>query len=486
MSTAQVRTEQMQTEQERTERSSVELVRGLDAQGNRRCGRRAPGRGTAARHRVRRRGLWATAVALVASVVLSPAVGGSGSVAGAVTSPVYSPADGVVFNNPKGTRAEQRAIITQIDKAIDATPAGGTIVMAQYLFDIDSTADKLVSAFARGVHVQVLIDDGNVTAQSERVALALGEDRTKQSFVTTCKHSCMADTASVMHAKFYLFSRAGAATDVSMVSSANPYTGNTVNSWNNIHTMVGNSVLYGSLLQYFHDMIADRTDLNYYRTTTSGKYKLYLFPRAVQPGVDTVVLSGVLDHVACSGAAPGYGRQGHTVVRVAMWGWTAARIDLARKLWALHDRGCRVEVILNGARTNARVIAALLKKSSAYGVMKVYDAWVDKNHNDYAEVYMHHKLLAVDGKWFGHPTTKIVYTGSQNFTGPATRANNDILFRVHDDATYDAYAHNLDFIRDGYTKKITVAPAPTPATSDRRINALAASDDGLRSATPTR
>jgi len=52
----------------------------------------------------------------------------------AITTPTYTPTNSIVFNNPKGKNAQKRAIITQIDKAIDATPPGGTIRMAQYLF----------------------------------------------------------------------------------------------------------------------------------------------------------------------------------------------------------------------------------------------------------------------------------------------------------------------------------------------------------------
>jgi lipopolysaccharide biosynthesis regulator YciM len=67
----------------------------------------------------------------------------------ASTAPEYSPVTSTVFNNPRGTKAQQLAIITQIDRSIDAAPAKSTIRMAQYLFDIDSTADKLIAAYKR-------------------------------------------------------------------------------------------------------------------------------------------------------------------------------------------------------------------------------------------------------------------------------------------------------------------------------------------------
>lgn len=149
-----------------------------------------------------------------------------------------------MFNKPKGTKAAQLAIITQINAGIDAALPGSTIRMAQYLFDLDSTANKLVAAFRRGVDVQVLVDDGTKTPQISLLRAALGSDKLRPSYVATCRHSCMSDGASVMHAKFYLFSQAGSAKLVSMVSSANPYTGNTFKSWNDIHTIVGDRKIY--------------------------------------------------------------------------------------------------------------------------------------------------------------------------------------------------------------------------------------------------
>ncbi len=395
--------------------------------------------------------------------------------ANAVTAPGYTPRNSTTFNNPKGSRAAELAIVTQINRSIDASPRGSTIRMAQYLFNIDSSTDKLIAAYKRGVNVQLLIDDAESTTETRRVIRALGTNKAKSSFVATCRRSCMASTTSVMHAKFYLFSAVGSARLVTMVSSANLYTGNTFSSWNNNHTIVGDAKLYNSLTQYFFDMIKDKDNYNYYRTTTSGKYKLYLFPRAPKPGVNTIAILDVLNHVRCNGVARGYGRNGRTVIRVAMWGWSGARLDIARKLWELHNRGCRVEVLYNSGRTGGSVVRALLKRSPRYGVIPLYNCWVDRNNNGLGELYMHHKLLTVNGIWFAK-NAKVVYTGSQNFTGPGTTANNDILFRIIDNATHNAYMKNLNYIRDRHTRRVWQAPSANIATSS-------AMSDGTRNAT---
>ena len=195
-------------------------------------------------------------------------------------------------------------------------------------------------------------------------------------------------------------------------------------------------------------MIRDKNDANYFRTTASGQYKLYFFPRAPKQGVTTVVQLDVLDHVSCSGTAAGYGSKGQTVIKVAMWGWSRARLDVAEKLWMLHNKGCKVEVFLNSGKTNWRVRSALLSRSAKYCVMPVHDSWIDGNYNGYASLYMHHKALMINGVWYGDTKTKVTYTGSQNFTGSGQLANDDIILRVKDDATYDAYHKHLSDVRN--------------------------------------
>ena len=367
---------------------------------------------------------------------------------------VYTPRNKLVFNNPKGSKAQELRIITEINRSIDAAPRGSTIRMAQYLFDINSVADKLIRAHRRGVNVHVLIDDGANNKQTRKVKRALGTNKRARSFVATCRRGCMSDIASVMHAKFYLFSKAGYAKHVSIISSANPYTGNTFKSWNNSHTIVNNFTIYASLSYYFQDMLKDKTNRNYFRTTTSGPYKLYLYPGTPKRGQQIVMPLDVFSHIGCRTAGKGSGYKGRTVIRVGMWGWTYGRLDAAKMLWSLHNRGCKVDVILNKGRTNRRVIEALTRTSKRYGKMPVYDAWVDKNNNDFGEYYMHHKTVIVSGNWFGRKSAHVTYTGSANFSAPATLTNNDIVLRVLGRGTYNAYSREFSFIRKRYTKRV--------------------------------
>lgn len=391
---------------------------------------------------------------------------------------------GVVFNNPKGSRAEQRRIVTHVEQVVDHAPKGSTIRMAQYLFDLDSSTDKLIAAHKRGVNVHLIIDDYPLSPQTLRVRKALGTNKSARSYVARCTNSCMSSKPSVMHAKFFLFSQSGSSRYVSMISAANLYTGNTYTSWNNLHTVVGDTKLYASLSRYFDDMLPDRDQPNYYRTTTSGAHKAYFYPRTAVSGTADVPLLDVLNHVRCTGVAPGYGSNGKTVIRIAQWGWSAARLDVARRLWTLHDQGCVVQVLQNNFKTGPKVMQTLLKPSRKHGVMKVYDAGIDSDRNGKRDLYMHHKVLTINGVWFGHRDSRLVYTGSANLTGPGLLANNEIMLRVIGTPTYNAYAENLTYIRDRWTKRVTKAPVLS-AAREAQLEAQVQSGLGLESDTTT-
>ncbi len=373
----------------------------------------------------------------------------------------WAPRNRTVFNNPKGARKYEHAIIAQLATAIDATPVSGEIWMAQFLFDIPALTTKLIAAHRRGVYVRILVDSGERGPEIRRLRKALGTNKKARSFVARCRQGCMSSQPSNQHAKFFLFSVAGRGRRVSMISSANPYGENVYNSWNNHHTIVGDAKIYSSLRKYFVDMLADRNNANYFRVTGSGKYTIYMYPRKARRSKDIVVLNA-LNKVSCKKTKKGYGtRDRRTMIRVANWGWTGARIDVAKRLWTLHNHGCRVQVMINRGRIAKPVLRVLLTPSRKYGRMPVYDAWHDKNRNDIASLYVHHKMTTINGRLKSGKNVKITWTGSQNFTAGGTLRNNEIVLRIVDPAVVHAYNVNFAYIRRNYTRRLRSVPANT-------------------------
>jgi phosphatidylserine/phosphatidylglycerophosphate/cardiolipin synthase-like enzyme len=162
--------------------------------------------------------------------------------------------------------------------------------------------------------------------------------------------------------------------------------------------------------------------------------------------------------VRCKGVKKGFGSDGRTVIRVAQWGWTAPRADIARRLSQLQGQGCKVEVLINKARTSKKVFAPLLR-NTRYGKVKIYDGWYDANNNGVASQYIHHKVLAISGRVLGSSGTKVVYTGSQNYTEEGNRVNDEMVLRIWDRSTYNTYVRHLNYVRAHGTKgRITQVP----------------------------
>jgi phosphatidylserine/phosphatidylglycerophosphate/cardiolipin synthase-like enzyme len=263
--------------------------------------------------------------------------------------------------------------------------------------------------------------------------------------------------------KYYLFSQVGAAKNVSIISSANPHRVNIYNSFNNSHTIVeGNKpIIYNRLMKYFSDMTLNRQNHAYGngKNTTNGPFTVYIYPQRTSKNVQYL---DVLNTVKCSTTL---GSNRRTVIRMNMWGFTNPRMDVAKKLWSLHNKGCKVDVTLNRGRASRTIMRQLLVKSSRYGQMVVEDAWKDKNRNDYGEQYTHHKAMIINGYVQGR-NQRVSWTGSQNLTSNGSLYNDDMILRVAGTGYYRAYSSNFSYIQKK-SKRLRKTPPPIVLKSKR-------------------
>jgi phosphatidylserine/phosphatidylglycerophosphate/cardiolipin synthase-like enzyme len=392
--------------------------------------------------------------ALLAATAMLSAPAPAPSVAPVVSDHVTAqatPTAGATFNNPGGTLAQQYAIADRLTSAIDAAPRGAVIRMAFYSLTIQSFAERLLAAHRRGVQVRILMDDHSINTQWDQLVAELGTDPAGGSFALLCHRSCMTDyQPSYLHAKLYMFSTSGTASRVVTVSSANPSNGQAQIGWNDAYTMVGDTTMYEAYKQYFQDLTngalqAEQpiTQPAYYWTTKSPGHKVYLFPRAgTTRDSDTVYTA--LSKIGCSGASRGYGTSdGHTIINVAMFQWTRYRVNLAEKLWALDNAGCRVRIVLSGQATNPEVIAALTRPGGANGGPEIRNGSRDYDGDGDQDRYVHSKYFTINGYYAGDRSSRVVFMGSHNFARNSLRYNNDILQRITKTSVFDAYQKNF-------------------------------------------
>ena len=382
----------------------------------------------------------------------------------------YKVSNGPLFNDPYGSKSKRMAILNQINGAVDKAPKGAVIRIATFSIKDKSSADKLIAAHKRGVKVQIITSDhmfdqedekkeAQDTEQLQRLMKALGTTVTadnSRSFVKICRRGCSSEHEySTVHSKLYMFSTTGASKRVVMVGSANLSLGHAY-AWNNLYRTVGNEAYYNLLVDHFYKMAKEPKNADLYQNVAvSSTMRLYTFPRNAKD-IDEDVNYTMLEKVRCTGAASGYGVSGKTALDFAMFKWTDTRSQVAEKLRALADSGCRVRVITDKANMSKGILKILTeaKKGKASPII-VKDANTVKKGQ---ERYLHHKFITINGYYVDpaykdsdNRRSKIVFTGSPNLTSTGLRHNNEILLRLRSTTDHTAYTKNFTTIWDKYS-----------------------------------
>lgn len=365
----------------------------------------------------RARGGWAHwaaafAVTALASIAHPP------TVSAADAPPIVT---GAVFNDPKGTVAQQNAIKDHIIEAIGNTQSGRLVRASLYALKDQDYTDALTAAHRRGVNIRVVLDASYWdTPATQSLVAELGSDRTGSSWVVRCAvgAACVAEGGEnpINHNKFFTFSRvgdAGVAEDVVIQTSANQTAVNVGKYWNNAYTIVGNTDLYSAYVSYFNDLADMKKNSDYYTSGKAGDVKYYFFP---QKTGDVVV--DILENVSCVGGST-----------VSVSAFALHRDEVAAALVSLGRQGCTVNIVY----TESNDVAQLVGQEN----VQMRRLSTDKGY------LVHSKYLLIEGTYAGHADTKWTFTGSHNLDYSSLRDNDETLLRLEGAAPYDAYLGNF-------------------------------------------
>jgi phosphatidylserine/phosphatidylglycerophosphate/cardiolipin synthase-like enzyme len=330
-----------------------------------------------------------------------------------------------VFNIPSGSAAQQNAIAHHVNQLTAGAPRGALIRIAVFKFTSQAFARTLIDAKRRGARVQLVVDASTRDNDAyRRVERALGTSRKRSSWVVACHKGCIGDT--IMHNKFFLFSRTGRARNVVVQSSANLTTRNRVNAWNNAFT-ISDARLYQAYGRYFAALAARHHERDHYRVTRSGRVTAYTFPRqGGSPGTDT--LYRLLGGVDCARG---------TSVHVTTF--NLSRTAVAQRLWSLSNQGCDVRVIYTNLSARAREI---LEQDGGPQLLNSHYLYFDPQTGDEVDAFAHSKYVLIDGTYAGR-SRKVVITGSPNYTEPALRHNDETMLTIEGADIYGAYESNF-------------------------------------------
>lgn len=378
----------------------------------------------------------------------------------------YEPAGGALFNNPQGTFAARWKIVKAVDRAVRGAPRGSRIMMSTFLMDSKDSADALLAAHRRNVSVQIVMDgDDAFTGQARRLERAFNRDNRPRrtgvdedgnllkwgpdhSFVVFCKGSCRGGQAN-LHAKFFVFTKTGTASNVSMVSSSNLNAGGAVRGWNDLYTVKEKPRILRDFSAIHAEMAQDTaTDGDGYREFVRGRFTSRFYPK--RRGGDPVMED--LSRIRCRGTNGGAGRNGRTAINVSMFAWNSDRgMDIARRLVGLDRDGCDVSIIYGAP---SMVIRDYLRNSARRGGVKLWDSRFDRDGDGLFDLRVHHKYMLINGRYGADRSAWRVHTGSQNWGKGTLRNGDENTLNIDSRAAYRQYKRNWTHIAKNGARRI--------------------------------
>ena len=377
-----------------------------------------------------------TALALVPGATASPATSSPGA---APRLGSYVPPAGPNFNNPIGTPTQQRKLLQQVIRTTNSAPAGSTIRMAVFSFGDVQTADALLAAYHRGVNVKLVFAGENVYPAMSRLRDGIGTDTAKSSFVVICQDSCRGE-AGQMHAKYFSFTRAGAARWITMVGSVNLTEHNAQDQWNDLYTRVDDRPYFRAYGHWFGQLKNDEPVAKEYLHKATATTDIRFTP--VDLTVDTDPIADALDKVRCQVTMGEIDPDSPTPDKIVK-----TNVYISTHAWN-EERGKRIAwqvVALRADRCQVKVFYGTGMGAAVKSILKNNGVRMRKGHNQ--GIRTHEKVMMVDGGFADDPDTVRAWTGSQNWSDRAANRD-DLIVQINDEAEAQQYVDRFLWMWD--------------------------------------
>jgi hypothetical protein len=202
-----------------------------------------------------------------------------------------------------------------------------------------------------------------------------------------------------------------------------------------------NQCIHTELRTVFYQLAADKV-ASPRRPVLCGRFYLMVYP---QPNGGPDMFIEALDKLKCTGAAAGYGKNGHSVIRVQQYAMSGHRAyEFAAKLKILKKRGCVIDMILGPDR----YIADTLLTDPRYlkGIRYIQRTVPGSAHT-------HLKSMLISGNYYGNRASRLVYTGSLNMVD-GQNYRDEMQLRIADSTTYLNYVAQVREVKRYYNKPL--------------------------------
>lgn len=356
------------------------------------------------------------------------------------------------FNTPGFTGQTSTVIEDQILKLISQANSNTQINIALYTFNRVPVAIEILKAQARGARIQVVMD-GKSKSDSQKPGSAIhalltgtadlpGLNCRNKNCVTFCSRSC--NGLWINHNKFFLFSKLnGEFENQTNTESSHSIVAQTSSNmtegqlyhYNDLIVVKDDPTFYKGMLDYWKRLNKNSFKFNKVSTIQGQNgIKSYFFPRLI--GSDPVLKT--LNEVKCD--------QPESIIRVVQSRFDDSRAYLAKKLSQLSQQGCDVKVIVRdepSANSPGKKIVQTLRDSIA---ILPYETETSESQRLNS---IHSKIVLIRARMNGSKSiSTLVLTGSHNFNLTSLKTNDEVLFKVKDRPTFDAYLNFWNQIAD--------------------------------------
>jgi HKD family nuclease len=341
----------------------------------------------------------------------------------------------VLFTNASTIAREgtSTVILDRLISLVDNTPAGEQIRISIYLINYQPLMDALKNAETRGVNIKILVDISRSDSQ-ETNATSLPWLQTNLAASEVVATYNDVSTLSINHHKYALFSKvntsAGLVNNVTFQTSHNFTTSDARKVQDAItfnHAGIYNAFLNNWQVMRNNAASGMKNNFNYtvFEDVANG-LRAEFFPKI--SGGSFIGQDNVLENLdAITDVA-------NAKIRIAMSDWSDLRVAIADKLIALKNQGATIEVYAKDA-AGTQIQSKLRQLQQLGATVRIFNL---ESGSD-AKFNIHAKIMLIEGTWKGQANSKVIITGSHNYTDPALKTNNEVLVYLLNSPVFNQY-----------------------------------------------
>jgi hypothetical protein len=209
--------------------------------------------------------------------------------------------------------------------------------------------------------------------------------------------------------------------------------------WNDLYTVRRSAALFRDLNYYFRLM---KRDKGFKRTrdpfTSVGPYRVTFWP--VRPRTKDPEIAALRSIRCTKVGSAGAGGRSDVYINMHAWYGDRGRAFLKR-VRSLYSHGCRIHILYSFMTQG--VFSSLKRGTGAR--MSVRRTIYSRDGDKYADLYSHFKNIAVSGNVNGHPGSRMVWTGSNNFS-PDGDHFDEMMVRIKSGRVFRAYRQHFRFM----------------------------------------